>query len=137
MLRHIINTEQTTAKHAIRVVQYLFFASLGLRDRKPIGRVVSFYIVCRITHVTCLSHASVSNVICPVEFGKTDTGGDTNRYLARLSSATVSRSGVRILLADTSKKRSMGPVSVGHLLVKNFMWIVGIHCRGLKRIRAL
>lgn len=47
-------------------------------DQYPVGRDVSSSYFCSNTHPTCVSHASVSNVICHIEFGIATTGCDTN-----------------------------------------------------------
>lgn len=64
--------------HSFCVVLYLFSAWLNVRDQYPMGFLIFSFCFSSNTLLTCLSHASVSSVICPADLGKTSTGDDTS-----------------------------------------------------------
>lgn len=49
-----------------------------VRDRYPLSCCFSSLCICSNAHPTCLSHASVPSVMCPVEFGNGSAGGNTS-----------------------------------------------------------
>lgn len=87
-----MSTDQIITKHSLCGVLYHFSAALRVRNRYPIGRVVMSLHFCSNANRTCLFHASVSNVICAIEFGKASTGDDNsakfNNFIAILCSSS-------------------------------------------------
>lgn len=57
---------KTVARYSLSVGSKVFFASLNVRDRYPVSRGVSFSCLGREKHPTCVSHASVYCVMCPL-----------------------------------------------------------------------
>lgn len=62
--------DQTTARYLLCMVTRLSFAPSSVSDQYPMDRFVSSSCFCGNSHPTCLSYASVSIVICPVELRK-------------------------------------------------------------------
>lgn len=58
-----------------------------MHDRYPMGRFVSSFYFCSNTHPTCSSPTFVTNVICPVDFGKSSTDDETSASFSALIAA--------------------------------------------------
>lgn len=77
------NTTQTMARHLLCVVSYLLLASFNYRDQYSMGLFVLSCCTYNKTHPTWTSHASVSRIACPVEFGNEKTGGDMSSSFSK------------------------------------------------------
>lgn len=72
------------------MVSYLFSIALSEHEQCPIGLVALFSCIYSTKSPTCLSHASVSSVMCPEEFGRASTDGDASAFFNALIAANSS-----------------------------------------------
>lgn len=74
-------TDRTMPRHFRCVVLYRCSVSVSQRDQYWIGFVVSSGCFWSKTQTICILHVSVSNVMCPPEYGSASTGSDIRAFL--------------------------------------------------------
>lgn len=77
-------TPQTMVGYSRSVISYLRSWSVSDRVQYPLGFVVLSRCTCDNSNPAWKSHASVSSMICPVEFGSARNGGDVSTSFSKI-----------------------------------------------------